>query len=208
MGRVEAYSCKRVAADTKLCNSLETKIMNKSSGGQSISPFGPLLQKNNRNTLIDLICALNLAFPDYDFSDLIYGDYFVKEQDAYDSIDKTLLANISNYEQIKDFIHDAVDQEIALDECDTYSFNPDPDNNPFMEEGHLWSFNYFFYNRSLKKILLFAVYAYWKENRIEEEIDDEKSYDYNIFNVRDSNSMQYVFNNTNDMEQQFDMDVI
>lgn len=41
----------------------------------------------------------------------------------------------SNYEQIKDFIHDAVDEEITLDECDTYSFNPDPDNNPFMEEG-------------------------------------------------------------------------
>lgn len=91
--------------------------------------------------------------------------------------------------------------------------------------GHLWSFNYFFYNRALKKILLFAVYAYWKENRIEDELDeiDEKSYDYNMyashcfrsecsharrFNVRDSNSMQFVFNNTNDIEQQFDMDVI
>jgi hypothetical protein len=28
-----------------------------------------------------------------------------------------------------------VDEEITLDECDTYSFNPDPDNNPFEEEG-------------------------------------------------------------------------
>jgi len=191
VGRIEAYSCKRVAAENKLCSSLESKLLLKSSGGHSVSPFGPLIQKSSRATLIDLICALNLAFPDYDFSNLIYGDYFVTQEYALEDIDRILSTNISNYDQIKNFIWDAVNAEILIDDCDIYSFNPEPDNDPFDEEGHLWNFNYFFYNRNLKKMLLFAVTACWRENKIEEE----GGINYNDVEIH------------NDWEQ-FDMDVI
>ena len=79
---------------------------------------------------------------------------------------------------------DSVDQEINLQSCDIYrwvlrlsllqkrprfsvsepviipvsalSYNPDLDSDPFGEEGSLWSFNYFFYNKKLKRIVFFT----------------------------------------------------
>lgn len=41
-------------------------------------------------------------------------------------------------------------------ECDIYSYNPDLDSDPFGEDGSLWSFNYFFYNKRLKRIVFFS----------------------------------------------------
>ena len=39
------------------------------------------------------------------------------------------------------------------------SYNPDLDSDPYGEEGTLWSFNYFFYNKKLKRILFFTCRA-------------------------------------------------
>ncbi|KFO76993.1 Repressor of RNA polymerase III transcription MAF1 [Cuculus canorus] len=36
------------------------------------------------------------------------------------------------------------------------SYNPDLDSDPFGEDGSLWSFNYFFYNKRLKRIVFFT----------------------------------------------------
>uniref|UniRef100_A0A8I4A2S0 Repressor of RNA polymerase III transcription MAF1 homolog n=1 Tax=Callithrix jacchus TaxID=9483 RepID=A0A8I4A2S0_CALJA len=47
-------------------------------------------------------------------------------------------------------------EEICLAECDIYSYNPDLDSDPFGEDGSLWSFNYFFYNKRLKRIVFFS----------------------------------------------------
>ena len=41
----------------------------------------------------------------------------------------------------------------------TSSYNPDLESDPFAEEGTLWSFNYFFYNKKLKRILFFSCHA-------------------------------------------------
>lgn len=49
-----------------------------------------------------------------------------------------------------------MDEEICLAECDIYSYNPDLDSDPFGEDGSLWSFNYFFYNKRLKRIVFFS----------------------------------------------------
>lgn len=40
-----------------------------------------------------------------------------------------------------------------------YSYNPDLDSDPYGEEGSLWSFNYFFYNKKMKRILFFTCRA-------------------------------------------------
>lgn len=37
-----------------------------------------------------------------------------------------------------------------------HSYNPDLDSDPFGEDGSLWSFNYFFYNKKLKRIVFFT----------------------------------------------------
>lgn len=36
------------------------------------------------------------------------------------------------------------------------SYNPDFNSDPYGEEGILWSFNYFFYNKKLKRIVFFT----------------------------------------------------
>ncbi len=50
-------------------------------------------------------------------------------------------------------------QEINLTDCDIYSYNPDLMSDPFGEDGSLWSFNYFFYNKKMKRIVLFTCRA-------------------------------------------------
>lgn len=40
-----------------------------------------------------------------------------------------------------------------------YSFLPDPDSDPFYEEGSIWNINYFFYNRKLKRLVFFQCRA-------------------------------------------------
>lgn len=40
--------------------------------------------------------------------------------------------------------------------CFSLSYNPDLDSDPFGEDGSLWSFNYFFYNKRLKRIVFFS----------------------------------------------------
>ena len=40
-----------------------------------------------------------------------------------------------------------------------YSYNPDLASDPYGDEGCLWSFNFFFYNQKLKRILFFTCQA-------------------------------------------------
>lgn len=53
----------------------------------------------------------------------------------------------------------AINDEINLPECDIYSYNPDFNSDPYGEPGCLWSFNYFFYNKKLKRIVFFTCRA-------------------------------------------------
>ncbi|KAL8143482.1 hypothetical protein V2J09_016514 [Rumex salicifolius] len=54
-----------------------------------------------------------------------------------------------------DDLYRALDEVIDLPECEMYSYNPDCDADPFLEKGAIWSFNFFFYNRKLKRIVSF-----------------------------------------------------
>ncbi|KAL8136611.1 hypothetical protein V2J09_002612 [Rumex salicifolius] len=51
-----------------------------------------------------------------------------------------------------DDLYRALDEVIDLPECEMYSDNPDCDVDPFLEKGAIWSFNFFFYNKKLKRI--------------------------------------------------------
>ena len=52
-----------------------------------------------------------------------------------------------------------MNDEIELQDCEIYSYNPDLASDPFGEDGCLWSFNYFFYNRKKKRVVLFTCRA-------------------------------------------------
>ena len=64
----------------------------------------------------------------------------------------------------------AIDENIETADCDIYSYIPDMESDPFSDDGSMynnisgimsshvfrWSFNYFFYNKKMKKILFLA----------------------------------------------------
>ena len=61
--------------------------------------------------------------------------------------------------RLKQKLWEVIDEEITLRDCDVYSYNPDLSSDPFGEDGCIWSFNYFFYNKKLKRIVFFRCRA-------------------------------------------------
>lgn len=99
--RIEALSCKPVAKEKKQFRTLENDLASDMELSASISPpedgtptlqsvFGPLDKRNNRKTFWHLISTLNLAFPDFDFTN-VPADDFAREPSA-----STVLASLSS----------------------------------------------------------------------------------------------------------------
>ncbi|RUP45883.1 Maf1 regulator-domain-containing protein [Jimgerdemannia flammicorona] len=168
-GRVEAYSCKSAGTDKKLFKQLETRYTTDLSTSQGSfspedhfhmgSPFGPMDQPSSRKTLFYLIGTLNSSFPDYDFSE-VKPEQFSKQpscQLVINSVNNTLF-NMGNERIVKDLrLWDVIDNIIDLNDCNVYSYNPDMDDDPNGEEGSIWSLNYFFFNRNLKRMVFFSL---------------------------------------------------
>ncbi|KAI9323557.1 repressor of RNA polymerase III transcription MAF1-like protein [Dichotomocladium elegans] len=172
-GRVEAYSCKSAGSDKKLYKLLENKYGNHHpmvdlvAGSISpdneftvISPFGRLDEATPRKTFFYLLATLNAAYPDYDFSN-VRPDQFSKQPSLNLVINavNTTLFNHGNDEIITKYrLWDTLDELVQLKECDVYSYNADSDDDPMNDQdGYLWSMNYFFFNRKLKRMVFFTV---------------------------------------------------
>ncbi|KAJ2726701.1 RNA polymerase III-inhibiting protein maf1 [Coemansia sp. Benny D115] len=186
LGRIEAYSCKVAGTDKKLYRSLEQKFQedleeSKSlAAGQSFitttfSPFGPLTESASRKTLFYLIATLNASFPDYDFSSLT-ADQFTKEPSsdaAMKSINTTLL-NVGCPAALRaSRMWDSIDEAINIDECDVYSYMPEDESNPYEDESPVWSFNYFFFNKNLKRIVFFSCRCVSNLEEVDDGSDQE-----------------------------------
>jgi Maf1 regulator len=63
------------------------------------------------------------------------------------------------YQKLRQPLWTTIEDEISLSDCDIYSYNPDLNSDPYGEPGCLWSFNYFFYNKKLKRIVFFTCRA-------------------------------------------------
>ncbi|KAI7885255.1 Maf1-domain-containing protein [Lichtheimia hyalospora FSU 10163] len=167
-GRIEAYSCKSAGSDKKLFKQLENKYspaVDLTVGSispddlQVISPFGRLDEAAPRRTFFYLLATLNAAYPDNDFSE-VRPDQFSKQHSldlVINSVNTTLF-NLGNDFIINRYrMWDILDDLVQLKECDVYSYNPDSDDDPMNEDGYLWSMNYFFFNRKLKRMIYFTV---------------------------------------------------
>ena len=168
-GEVCSYSCKQAGADKKLSRSLEEDLAASppSAALLGTSPVGPLSEVHSRKTLVYLILTLNNQYPDYDFS-LLRAQNFSKEsgmQGVRDNVETLLLEASGVWARehpgkvFTDYLWATVGDAIGLEDCSVYSYNPEYGNDPFGEEGNIWSFNYFFYNKKLKRILYFACKA-------------------------------------------------
>uniref|UniRef100_A0A804P9X8 Lipoyl-binding domain-containing protein n=1 Tax=Zea mays TaxID=4577 RepID=A0A804P9X8_MAIZE len=74
---------------------------------------------------------------------------------------KVKLSNSATNEgsSLLDSMTKAIDEVIKIKECDIYSYNPDSDADPVLEKGAIWSFNYYFYNRKLNRVVSFRCYC-------------------------------------------------
>lgn len=180
-GRIESYSCKMAGNDKALYKRFTSEQaptdLQALSPPQTLQDLSPQLLRSSfsgdegvtlcdtisRKTLFYLIATLNSAFePDYDFSDAKSHE-FSKEpslQWVLNSIEGNLSAVAGEqYHKIRTALWSTIEEEILLNDCDIYSYNPDLNSDPFGEPGCLWSFNYFFYNKKLKRIVFFTCRA-------------------------------------------------
>ena len=142
------------------------------------SPFGSLSQISSRRTFAYLIATLNASHPDYDFSHILRPSDFKREKSLkkiIGTMDTTLYnlrpkpsnafsdepahwsteVKISPTPQSSDRwsprMWHLIDKEMVLKECSIYCYAPEED--PYDgEEGALWSFNYFFFNKAKKRV--------------------------------------------------------
>jgi len=171
-GRIEPYSCKPAGVDKKLFKQLELRFSEELMEASSISPevhpvgavttwgspFGSLDQSSSRKLFYYLISTLNASFPDYDFSD-IKPDQFIKHSllnKVIKTINQTLISAGGQDVVNSVGLWDALNFIIELEDSEIYSYVPDMGTDPLAEEGSIWSFNYFFFNRKLKRIILFT----------------------------------------------------
>uniref|UniRef100_A0AC35TTS9 Repressor of RNA polymerase III transcription MAF1 n=1 Tax=Rhabditophanes sp. KR3021 TaxID=114890 RepID=A0AC35TTS9_9BILA len=131
------------------------------SGNDSDTEEPHLVDAISRKTLFDLTAVLNNSYTDYDFStapsesfSMIPDiNYVVRDTDA------KFASSLNNHSQLKNSIWRAIDDEIQIKQCNIYSLIPSYEKDPFTENGCIWSFNYFFRNKSMKRILFFACRA-------------------------------------------------
>lgn len=208
VGRIESYSCKLVGNDKKTYKQTFSNERNEPEHILAFSPpqslsvspvshFGPFCYEScNRKTLFYLIATLNSAFPDYDFSNL-KSHNFSKEPSfemVANYINNSLSAELQEqWIQLATRFWTTVDSDINLRDCAIYSYVPETDaDNPYAEDGNLWSMNYFFFNQKLKRIVFFTCRALsstaplpeeeiigWdEEDDVFEDDVDRSNYDY------------------------------
>ncbi|CAN0271468.1 repressor of RNA polymerase III transcription MAF1 homolog isoform X1 [Lampetra fluviatilis] len=200
IGRIESYSCKMAGDDKHMfkqfCAEGEPHLLQALSPPQTsgISPNKlsksqsgdegehPLCDTCCRKTLFYLIATLNASFkPDYDFSRAKSHDF--SKEPSLSWVTNAVNSSLSSaaggeFGDLKPLLWKAIDDEIGMNECDIYSYNPDLDSDPYGEEGSLWSFNYFFYNKKLKRIVFFtcrsvSAYSLLRDSGLASEFDME-----------------------------------
>jgi len=205
-GRLESYSCKMAGNDKRLFKTMNEENQSAPGGLQALSPpvygynasstspvcaqeygigsleeGGILCDTISTKTLFYLISTLNASFnPDYDFSAAKSAE-FSREMSlewVMEKVNSALMAAAGEkFGSFKHQLWSSLDDEICLKDCFIYSYNPDMSSDPFSEEGCIWSFNYFFYNFKLKRIVFFTCRAKRKDPL---DLDGEMDYSYDV----------------------------
>lgn len=121
-------------------------------------------------TLGHFISILNSVFDEYDFSD-VKMEHFIAP--GLDQIRAQLGQHLDPAAVGQ--VWEAIDKEIQLGESEAYSYDPPLDSDPFVDDGSIWSFFYFFYNKSLKRIIFLSLQSFRNKQREfgTEEMDDD-----------------------------------
>jgi hypothetical protein len=147
-------------------------------GPASFPPTCSLCDACPRKTIFYLISTLNASFhPDYDFSNAKSHEFSREPsfQFVMSAVRSSLGATAGeNYSKLEPHLWEALDKEITISESTIYSYTPDLDSDPYGEDGSLWSFNYFFYNQKLKRIVFFSCNATSLLASSQRSVDEEE----------------------------------
>ena len=134
--------------------------------------LGDFSELATRRLMTDLILTLNASFPDYDFSNVKPSQF---EKLKIETVRKQLyerLSELASFKPQKDWLVEmwmAVNDVIDLRECLIFSFEEE-----MIDEDALWSFHYFFVNKTLRRIVFFTCSERINESRREEVSDMEQ----------------------------------
>jgi Maf1 regulator len=193
--------------------------MNSSPGRVQKSSLGDFGEIGTRRLMTDLILTLNSSFPDYDFGSIKPSDFEkIGVSTAIKRVNERLAEVAVSKPSILPDMWSAMDDAVHLSECEVYSYAPktrDQDDEPLsfltqtlidpqdqlssddtsVSNGTsatvLWTFNYFFVNKSRKRIVFFTCVECMR-NEGSNENDDEVSF------------VQYHGNEASDVD--FDLD--
>jgi len=179
---VSSYSSKKDSPYLKPCLVKPRSSSVGSTSDLSTSPLGDFHESVTQRLLTDLILTLNSSFPDYDYSS-IRADQFMRIESANSAMNRAneKLSEFSASEKGPEFLNDlwsAIDDVIILKECEIYSYVPADSSDEFLtalsgddeldaSTGVLWGFNYFFVNKTLKRIVFFTCVSLLKTDHCE-----------------------------------------
>lgn len=148
-----------------------------------ITPLGPAAAVETQKTLILLISCLNATYAaeGYDFSSLTSRNF--EKLESFKHGVKSMNMYLERIRSIKGdryFVPKmwtAIDNVIEIKNCAVYRFIPNPSTDPFAMRNHgvptLWSMNYLFYNKDLRRIIYVTCSAIHASQRA--NIDDSIS---------------------------------
>ncbi|CAF5041633.1 unnamed protein product, partial [Rotaria magnacalcarata] len=154
---------------------------------QSISSDdeSPLNKTIPRKTLIFLISTLNASFqPDYEFSCCTSQD-FSRETNlelVKNAVDSRFISVMGDYyRSVSPQLWSVIDEEINIKESEIFSYHPDGTSDPFSESGIIWSFNFFFHNKKLRRILFLTCRADCKMASNDEDNEEDEPLEFNNY---------------------------
>merc|ERR1711939_93828 len=148
------------------------------SPGEMSGSLGVIPDYSMRKLFINLLLTLTSMYPDYDFSS-VKPEEFAEETNfglVQHSINAALAKAMSLDPSLGPDLWAAIEENIQPKECQIYSYNPDVEASPFGEHS-IWSFNYFMFNKSLKRVLFFTASCARPGSTDMGDTDDQMDYD-------------------------------
>jgi hypothetical protein len=163
--------------------SLDYTLDGSSSSKTTLGDFSELA---TRRLMTDLILTLNASFPDYDFSNAKPSQFErLPIQTVRDRIYERL-SELAAFKPQEDWLVElwtAVNDASDLRECEVYSFEED------LEDNSLWTFNYFFVNKSVRRVVFFTCNEKIDEERQLEMIEEAGVEDKTAFYPSDAQTV-------------------
>mmetsp|Transcript_6402 Transcript_6402/g.8105 ORF Transcript_6402/g.8105 Transcript_6402/m.8105 type:complete len:394 (+) Transcript_6402:318-1499(+) len=170
------------------------------------SPLGDFHNSCTQRLMTNLILTLNSSFPDYDFSN-IRPSHFARLPSSSVAVNRTneklseLAASSQQGTNFLPQLWNSIDDAIGLNDSEVYSYVPphrDDDDDPLgfltqtLDGGAdsdtivpLWTLNFFFVNKSMKRIVLFTCVQTMCNEIVSSSDDEDNEFESLSYEVND-----------------------